>query len=66
MCAYMHTKAYKIVTCNYVYKCIDTYVHTYVSTDNCFTRVLSLTVIVANSRDWLGIIAIGNLSGTVQ
>ena len=35
------------------------YIHTYASTDNNFTRVLSLTMIVANSREWLGIIAIG-------
>ena len=56
MCAHTHTKAYEIR--NYMQLRIHGYMHTYASIDNCFTRVSSLTVIVANNRDWLEIIVI--------
>ena len=56
MCAHTHTKAYKIR--NYMQLRLQGYMHTYASIDNYFTRVLSLTVIVPNNRDWLEIIVI--------
>ena len=62
MRACRQTKAYEIVICSYKRIYIDKYVHTYASTDNNFTRVLSLTLLVANSRDWLEIIAKEKLS----